>query len=303
MFIVTPTRKCDIIYKTFNIEERKRHFGLKAKGMNKQKQRQEKLLDYIKNKEFVGTKGLEDIVGCSYPTLCRDLKELEDRNEILRMHGGIKYAKKDINSLSLQHVAISDYYMYQARTAINAEEKKAIGQAATQLLKPNDIIFITHGTTTVQFAQAIDTNQILTVITDGLDTINSLAMHPNLRVYATGGVMSYSSMQIEHNPFLSCDIGSININKLVMGIGGISLSHGITFYDFTSFKFIQQILEQVNEIIVLADYTKLESVALANFIPIDKISTLVTDWNADTAFVTELEARGIQCIIAQNPNT
>lgn len=269
--------------------------------MPKQKERQEKLLNYIKNQDFVSTKGLEKIVGCSYPTLCRDLNELEKRNEIIRVHGGIKYIEKDIHSSSLQHVACADYYMYQARTMINVEEKQAIGQAAAQLLKPSDIIFITHGTTTTQFANAINKNQILTVITDGLDIINALSGHANLRLYSTGGVMNYSSMQIEHNPFLTCDIQNININKMFMGIGGMSLTNGITFYDFTSFKFIQQILDQVNEIIVLADSTKLESVSLANFIPIEKISTLVTDWNADPAFIGALKAKGIECITAQKP--
>jgi|GEM_PF-1127470 len=271
--------------------------------MAKQKQRQEKLLNYIRTQDFVVTKGLENIVGCSYPTLCRDLIELEKRNEIIRLHGGIKYAEKNINSPSLQHVACADYYMYQARTMINTEEKRAIGQAASQLLNPSDIIFITHGTTTTQFAQAIDKNQILTIITDGLDIINTLSNHPNLRLYSTGGIMNYSSMQIEHNPFLSCDIQNININKMFMGIGGLSLTHGITFYDFTSFKFIQQILEQVNEIIVLADNTKLEYVSLANFIPIEKISTLITDWNADSAFISEIKARGIECIVAQKSDS
>jgi len=274
-----------------------------AETMNKQKQRQKRLLDYIKTKEFIGTKGLEKIAGCSYPTLCRDLADLENRNEIIRLHGGVQYKPKDINTPSLSHVASSDYYMYQARTVINAVEKQAIGRTATQLLKANDTVFITHGTTTTQFAQAIDVNQILTIITDGLDVMNSLHQHSNLKVYSSGGAINYSSMQIEHNPFLSCDIENININKLIMGVGGISLTQGVTFYDFTSFKFIQQILEQVNEIIILADYTKLDSVSLANFIPIHKISTIVTDWNADVSFINELKAFGIQCVVAQNPNT
>lgn len=269
--------------------------------MSKQKERQKKLLAYIKNKNLVSTKGLETILGCSYPTLCRDLNELEEEKKIIRMHGSIKLIPTNEDILSARSIACADYYMYQTRSEIHTAEKAAIGHAALTLLEPNDTVFITHGTTTTQFAHAIDPNQVLTVITDGLDIMNALSNHPNLRLYSTGGIMNYRSMQIEHNPFLSCNISQLNIKKLIMGIGGISLTHGITFYDFTSFKFIEQIIKQVSEIIVLADYSKLDSSALASFIPTEKISTLVTDWNADPAFLNELRAMGIQCILAPEP--
>lgn len=269
--------------------------------MSKQRERQKKLLSYIKNKDLVNTKGLEEILGCSYPTLCRDLRDLENEKKIIRMHGNIKSIPSSEDTLSARSIACADYYMYQTRTEINVPEKQAIGHAALTLLQPNDTVFITHGTTTTQFAKAMSQDQILTVITDGLDIMNALNNHPSVRLYSTGGIMNYQSMQIEHNPFLSCDISQLNIKKLIMGIGGISLERGITFYDFTSFKFIEQILQQVTEIIVLADHSKLEYSALANFIPVEKITALVTDWNADDIFIRELRNKGIQCIVAENP--
>lgn len=266
--------------------------------MGKKKQRQETLLNYIKKQEFITTKDLEKVIGCSYPTLCRDLSELENNKEIIRSHGCVRYLEKKTSKIQQQIGANTDYYMYQARLMMNTEEKKAIGKIAASLVRPNDSLFVTHGTTTTQFTKSIEKNQILTIITDGLDIINSLSTHHNIKLYSTGGVMNYSSMQIEHHPFLSSDVQKININKLIMGIGGLSLTHGITFYDFISFKFIEQILDQINEIIVLADHTKLDTVALANFIPIHKITTLVTDWNADETFLSELRALGIQCYVA-----
>lgn len=264
---------------------------------NKRALRQKKLLEFIKKQQFATTKELMDIADCSYPTLCRDLLEFENQNRIEHHHGSIRYLENDISQYPTT-VASSDYYLYKTRMQLNAAEKIAIGKAAAQLIQPNDIIFISHGTTTTELAKSIDRNQVLTVITDGLDIINALTDHPNIRLYTTGGNMNYSSMQIEHNPYLSCDISNININKIIIGIGGISLSHGLTFYDFNSFSFIEQIINNTSEIIVLTDSTKFEYVALANFISIDKVTTLVTDWDADPEFLMQLRQRGVQCITA-----
>ena len=52
---------------------------------------------------------------------------------------------------------------------------------------------------------------------------------------------------------------------------------------------------------MLADSSKFESVALANFITTDQISTLVTDWTIDPVYVKQMDAIKLPYIIAPNP--
>ena len=115
--------------------------------------------------------------------------------------------------------------------------------------------------------------------------------------------MNYNSMQIEHNPYISCDISNINLTKIFIGIGGFSFSRGVTFYDFNSFEFLRQIIPNNRELIVLADSTKFESIALANFITIDQISMLVTDWTIDPLYVKQMEDMHLPYLIAPRPAT
>lgn len=271
------------------------------KELSKQKRRQNFILEIIKKEQQISTNDLAKLAGCSYPTLCRDLQILENEKQITHFHGGVQYIGNNINTLTPHIPACSDYYLYDIRAQLNHAEKQAIGQAATSLVQPNDILFISHGTTTSEFARALDPQMVLTVITDGLDIINIFKNHPNVRLYTTGGTMNYNSMQIEHNPYISCDISHINLTKIFIGIGGFSFSRGVTFYDFNSFEFLRQIIPNNKELIVLADSSKFDAVALANFVTIDQISTLVTDWNIDPSYVKQMEKAHLPYIIAQNP--
>ncbi len=117
-----------------------------------------------------GSADLLEQVDFSYPTLCRDLNELERENKIVRFHGGVRYADENINALTPHPFACSDYYLYQTRQKLNLPEKQAIGRTAASLVQNNNIVFISHGTTTVELVKAlanfISIDQITTLVTD-----------------------------------------------------------------------------------------------------------------------------------------
>ena len=102
-----------------------------------------------------GSADLLEQVDFSYPTLCRDLNELERENKIVRFHGGVRYADENINALTPHPFACSDYYLYQTRQKLNLPEKQAIGRTAASLVQNNNIVFISHGTTTVELVKAL----------------------------------------------------------------------------------------------------------------------------------------------------
>ena len=273
--------------------------GKSMKELQKKELRKLQMLELIKEHGFIATKDLARDLNISYPTVCRNLTELEKEKKIERFHGGVKiYVENNINSLTPHTRACADYYLYNERQSLNSNEKKAIGSAAAKLLQPNDIIFLSHGTTTCELAKALDPDMSLTIITDGLDITNAFSKHPNIHLYLTGGTMNYKSMQIEHNPYISCDISRVNISKICIGVGGIS-QNGLAFYDFNSFAFIQQILNPGSELIVLADSSKFDTLALANFITLSNISMLVTDSNISSEHLQMLESFKVPYILAE----
>ena len=257
-------------------------------------ERQQKLFNIIKEKKFVTVKELMAYVSCSHATLQRDLNFLEEHGDIARSYGGVSY----INSID-NTVMDQKYLLYHKRALSQLAEKIAIAEEAQRLIEDGDAVYITHGTTTRQIIPKLDDRKKLTVVTDGLDIILECEKKTNINAILMGGLINFVSMQFEQHPIISTELKHINLKRLFMGVGGISETHGITFYDYASFNLLQDIVSQVQEIIIVADHTKFGEVALANFLPIDKISKIVTDDTTDSMLIERLKSRGIECIIAQ----
>ncbi len=251
------------------------------------------LMEIIKTKKYITVKELMNQVDCSHSTLQRDLGLLEERGKITRTYGGVSYIGS-INSSVMKR----EYLMYNRRKLRCLEEKIAIGKKAQSYIEDGDIIFLTHGTTTSQVALQLNDTKEITIVTDGVDIINACEKKPNVQVIATGGLINYKSMQIEHNPYITNTIKNINIKKLIMGVGGLSEKNGITFYDYASFSFLQEIVGEIEKIIVVADHTKFGKIALANFLSMDKVNVVITDGHISNTNQDFLEKDNVECVIA-----
>jgi len=108
-----------------------------------------------------------------------------------------------------------------------------------------------------------------------------------------GGLVNYVSMQVEQDPCIGSELRYINVRKVIMGVGGISETYGVTFYDYASLKLLQDIVSNVQEIIIVADHTKFGEITLAHFLPLEKVNKIVTDDKADPELIEKLRAKGV----------
>ncbi len=257
-------------------------------------ERQIELFELIKSKGTVRIKDLDGLYDFSHSTLQRDLNTLEDKGLVDRVHGAVRL----IENSQYETTAFAEP-SYKYRTDSNISEKKAIAKALAKEIDYGDVVYITHGTTTMQIVNEIDKLERVTIITDGLDIVMGCRNHRNVNVLTIGGMVNYDMMRIEHDPLLLDNISKININKLVMGVAGISIERGITFYDNTSFRFLSSIIDDIEEIIVVAHSEKIGKVALTNFVPLDKIDKIITDSNANDKQLNKLRNLGIEIVTAQ----
>lgn len=253
--------------------------------------RKKELLELIRGARQIQISELQERVDCSRATMQRDLAELEQNGWISRNYGTVRYLECPQEALLNQ--------LAQMQTGIsNIEEKTKIGHAAQQLIHDQDTVFITHGSTTRQILNNLDKNdKQFTVLTDGIDILCKCASFPNIRTFMIGGLCNYNTMQLEYAPFITATMDNINVQKLIMGAAGVSLTNGVTFYDYASFQLLNSIVDRVDEIIVVADSTKFGKNAMVNCIPIEKIKTIVTDRGIDSDVLEGLKSLGIRCIL------
>src|SRR6266487_6182518 len=126
--------------------------------------RRRKILELV---EQSGQITIHDVVrrfSVSAVTARSDLDALSANGVVLRSHGG-----------AVRYEPTQDYPL-KLKATLHRLEKSRIGQAAAQLVQPNETIILDSGTTTAEIAKSLKRSKLrcLTVITSALNIANEL---------------------------------------------------------------------------------------------------------------------------------
>ena len=98
----------------------------------------------------------------SLSTIRRDLAVLEDSGEIVRTYGGAVQRNRNEPT-------------WHDKELTNRAEKDLIAQVAASRVHPGDVVLMDAGTSVARVAQLLSNRQDITIITNGLSTILTLA--------------------------------------------------------------------------------------------------------------------------------
>jgi DeoR family transcriptional regulator of aga operon len=220
----------------------------------------------------------------SEATARRDLEKLASDGKIQRVHGGaIVLTQAPPEQPILQ------------RQEQQSQEKMRIGQAAAGLIQDGETVFLGSGTTVLESARTLRGRSRLTVITNSLPVVNTLAGSGGITVVCLGGMLRESELSfIGH--ITEQALAEVRADKVLIGTRAISLDHGLTHEYLPETMTDRAILRAGNEIIVLADHTKFGRAATVLLAPLEKIHTIVTDDKTPLEFTKAVEARGIHVV-------
>lgn len=100
-------------------------------------QRQEKILNYLKEHERASVEELRALLDTSESTLRRDLVSLEEQGLARRVRGGVSIKKLTVSTDSLMSSRRNEYQ----------KEKMQIARTASTLVQDGDLIYLDAGTT------------------------------------------------------------------------------------------------------------------------------------------------------------
>jgi len=136
----------------------------------------------------------------------------------------------------------------------------------------------------------------LSVITNSLPVLNTLAGLEEITLISLGGMLRDSEMSfIGH--ITEQALTEIHVDKVIMGTRGLSLEHGLTNDYLQETLTDRAILKIGAEVIIVADHTKINRVATALLAPLATMQTFVTDSQADKKFIQALRRQGIRVIV------
>ena len=245
-------------------------------------QRHQYILNHLKKEGIVKVQDLSQSLRVSEVTIRKDLRILEDKKLLIRNHG----SASPLNSL------ISDKHVDEKEKFYIAEKKK-IAMAATKLLSPEDKIIIASGTTLLSFADCIDIQQHLTVITSSVKVSLSLCRHPHIELVQLGGTLRKNSVSIIGH-YAELMLNNLACNKLFIGVDGIDLNSGLTASDMNEAYINQKMIEVSDKVIVLTDSSKFGQRGFCKICEINQIHQIITDSNAPMHIVEQIRELGIE---------
>jgi len=255
------------------------------------RERRDLIARRIREQKRVQVTELMEEFGLTDTSIRRDLKILEEKGIIRRVHGGA-VATND----GLQFAAL------EKRMTYHEAEKRKIGEAAAALIQGQEVVIMDSGTTVLQVARHIPepvrrlgTLRIVTNSTLLLDEVGLWAT-PNLLLL--GGIY-LPEYWATVGPELVRSLNRISAKRAFLGCDGLTLTGGITSAHPLIAQAGREMANRADQVIVLADHTKLGKAGFVPIMPIKNIDLLITDSLATEEMLSSLRERGVEVLVAE----
>lgn len=249
-------------------------------------ERRQRILELIETEGSVSVDDLAQRFDVSEMTIRRDLRLLERDGLLRRVHGGATSSR-----------GRSYEPPFLLRAGEHADAKARIGAVAAEMIHDGDSIALDVGTTTLEIARHLEGKKNLTIVTPSLHIANVLASQPATRLILTGGILRPGELSLIGH-LAERAFEEFYVDKLFLGIGGISFEAGLTEFNVEDAQVKKAMLASAKECIVVADASKLGNTAFAGVAPLSAVHKLITDSTADPEFIAHLQEMGIEVILA-----
>jgi DeoR/GlpR family transcriptional regulator of sugar metabolism len=219
-------------------------------------------------------------------TVRKDFETLEKRGVLIRTHGGASRPQR-----------IREELPFTERQAIRRDEKQSIARAAASRIQANETIFLDASSTVLTLTEFLP-DLPLTILTNALNVLTALSDRPHLDLICTGGIFDAKSRSFIG---LSAEksLQGYNIHRMFISGSGLHLERGVSESNARQASFKERVIASAEDVVFLADHSKLGQKASFFFAGVGDLSCLITDKAADPEFVETLQGRGVEVLIGE----
>lgn len=227
-------------------------------------ERQDFIVGIVNSENIIEVSDLTSALNVTEMTIRRDLKELEKKGLLKRIHGGAKKVR------NLSNVEYSNTEKKQK----NINQKKYISKKISEILNDDEIIFMGPGTTMEYVSEYID-GKHLTIFTNSLYLFNELIKIDSLTVRLIGGKYRKKTGAFV-GPLAIDMIKDLRFQKAFIGVNGISQNNAFAYNEDEGF--LQKIiLDNSSEKFIVADSSKIGVEDFYSFYKLEDVSVITDD--------------------------
>lgn len=248
--------------------------------------RRNEIVDEVRRNGSVLVEDLVNRYQLSVETIRRDLRILHEKGLLRRNYGGAE--KKEQTTFEMPYTQRIHYHL---------EQKEAIAKEVVKLLDDGDSVFLDGNTTGLVVSRHIPEHKELVIVTNStVIALNLIQKKTRSKVYIAGGEVGENGLTCGHK--LRQELRQYRFDKALFSCAGIT-AHGIFFSKMEPQSTAQTLAELSNELIVMADSSKMNQSAFLFGMETRKIHTLVTDEGLPASLQDKLKDQLKQVVIAK----
>jgi DeoR family transcriptional regulator, fructose operon transcriptional repressor len=248
-------------------------------------QRRHAILAAVRAEDAASAEALARQFDVSVETIRRDLRALHSDGLLERVYGG-----------ATRPSGRSSEGSFSARSVRNIERKRAVAALAASLIEPDDTLVIDVGTTALEVAKALPPAFRGRVLTNSVPVAMALTERPELDLMLCGGQVRPGDAACSGG-HAEAFFEEFYADKAFLGSGGVHPEAGLTDYYPPEVVIRRTIISHTASSYVLADSSKLGTIAVHRVCALDKITAVITD-DHDGDAVTNLQTAGVTVLCA-----
>ena len=252
---------------------------------SKKKKRREAISELVLEQGSATVGSLAESLNVSMQTIRRDVDALCENDMLHRVHGRIERRKEFLNT------------PFDQRTDTNPSGKQAIGETAAQLIPDGSTVFLSIGSTPLSVAQALQSRNNLTVITNNLNVAMALSHEVSNRIIIPEGELRLPDRDILGNDVLDF-FGRYRAEFAVFGVAGVDKDGSLLDFHTAEVQVRQKIRENAQQSILVVDQSKFGRQAPALGDNIADIDAIIMDRRAGPAFSPLLDQIEDRLVVA-----
>jgi DeoR/GlpR family transcriptional regulator of sugar metabolism len=226
-------------------------------------ERRQRVLDLVSERGFVALAELARAIRVSESTIRRDLDYWHREGALRRTHGGAIYIGDAAVLPPLED-----------RSSRQLDEKRAVAKVAAARIHDGDTVLLDGGTTTLEVARLL-IGRSVQVVTNSLPIAALLATGRETDLVILGGYV-YPRTGVALGPLTSRMMEDIHVHQTILSVGGIT-AKGFYNSNLLLVETERQMMRCADEVVVVADHTKVGRTALAFLCDHGGIDTLIID--------------------------
>jgi DeoR family fructose operon transcriptional repressor len=251
-------------------------------------ERRQRVLDLVKTRGFIALDDLAGAIGVSDSTIRRDLEALQQAGTLRKTHGGAVYLGGGAGLPALEE-----------RSSAQLEEKRQIAKVAASRIQDGDSVLLDGGTTTLEVARLL-VGRAVQIVTNSLPIAALFASRHEADLVLLGGYI-YPRTGVALGPWTVRMMEDIHVHQAILSVGGIT-DKGLFNSNLLLVETERQMMRCADEVVVVADHTKVGRQALAFLCKLPDVDTLIVDRGLSKDQRSLVEDQGVRLLVAGEKN-